>query len=100
MVPFNLTIELQNIPCDMQVEQLDRLADENGFIRYDVRTENRRAVISVPVDEPLNPGDINFDAVQAIDEAFSDEEMVAIMKAIQDYNRELAVHFKRFMNRN
>jgi hypothetical protein len=86
MVPFHLDIELQEGPVGLEVEQLDYLADEEGFIRYDVRTEDRRAVISVPIEQPLNPEDVNFNAVQAIDEAFCDEDMVTIMKAIQDYN--------------
>lgn len=53
MVPFNLTIELQNIPCDLLAEQLDRLADEDGFIRFDVTCGERRSVIYVNVENDL-----------------------------------------------
>jgi hypothetical protein len=39
MVPFNLEIELAGKTVTINVEQLDRLADEEGFIRYDVTEE-------------------------------------------------------------
>jgi hypothetical protein len=100
MVPFHLEIELEEGTVGLEVEQLDYLADEDGFIRYDVRSVERRAVISVPIERSSDPDELSFSAVQAADEAFSDEDIVRIMKAIQDYNEELAAYFKRFMQRN
>ena len=45
MVPFEIEIELNNMPVSVQVEQLDYLADENGRMHYDVRSGLRQAVI-------------------------------------------------------
>ncbi|NOW96093.1 hypothetical protein [Mucilaginibacter sp. SG564] len=47
MVPFNLEIELAGKPVIINIEQLDRLADDEGFIRYDAREGKRRAVVYI-----------------------------------------------------
>lgn len=100
MVPFHLEVELNQGTVGLEVEQLDYLADEQGFIRYDVRTHDRRAVISVPVEPLSNENEIRFEAVQAINEGFCDEDMATIMTAIRLYNQQLSLYYKNFMNRN
>lgn len=50
MVPFQIEIEWQHLPLSLLAEQLDNLADEEGFIRFDVREGARRAVIFVNVE--------------------------------------------------
>jgi len=40
----------------MSAEQLDQLADQEGFMRYQIRTFNHSAVIFVNIEEePLSP---------------------------------------------
>lgn len=100
MVPFNLTIELENEPCEAVVEQLDRLADADGFVRYDVTCGERRSVIFVNVENDLpltTPQDAEayFEAVNypeqvdyfSEEEVFSLEEVRLIGKAVQEFNR-------------
>lgn len=86
MVPFHLAIELNNLPVTLQVEQLDFLADENGLMRYDVRSEHRNAVISVNIESVNESKDFTFEAMQATDEAFSDEELFEIVAGIRAHN--------------
>ena len=70
-------------------------ADENGILRYDVRTGLRQAVISVNIEaDPAHP-DFTFEAMQAIDESFSGEELLAIIKGIRDYNDQAHFPFNR-----
>lgn len=95
MVPFEIEIELNNIPGSVEVEQLDYLADENGRIRYDVRSGFRQAVILVDIgQDPAHP-DFTFEAMQAIGEPFSGEELLAIIKGIRGFNNQLRVPFTR-----
>lgn len=89
MVPFYLAIELNNFPVTLQVEQLDFLADENGLMRYDVRSHHRHAVISVNIETVDKTKDFTFEAVQSPDEAFSGEELLDIVAAIKEYNDQL-----------
>ena len=74
------------MPVSLQVEQLDRLADENGLMRYDVRADGRHVIISVNVEDDLESEEFTFEAVQAIDESFSGDELFEIIKAIRDHN--------------
>ena len=99
MVPFHLDVQFKNQAVGLEVEQLDYINHE-GYIRFDVRTEDRRAVLSIPMADQVNPEDISFEAVQVVDEGFSDEEMIIIMNAIRDYNQLLRVRFTGFMSRN
>lgn len=49
MVPFSIALALKETPVKLLVEQLDRFADEEGYIRFNVRDERRRAVIFVNI---------------------------------------------------
>lgn len=74
------------MPVTLQAEQLDRLADEKGLMRYDVRADGRHAIISVNVEDDLESDDFTFEAVQATDESFSGDELLAIITAIRNHN--------------
>ncbi|TSJ44415.1 hypothetical protein FO440_09615 [Mucilaginibacter corticis] len=84
MVPFEIEIEWNDVPVSLWVEQLDYLADENGLMRFDVRGDARRAVISVNIESDPEHLDFTFEAMQAEDQAFSADELLAIIKAIRD----------------
>ena len=88
MVPFDILVEIDHRPVSLWVEQLDYLADENGLMRFDVRGDDRRVLLSVDVEaDPAHP-DFSFEAMQAVDETFSGEELLAMIKAIRDeHNR-------------
>ncbi|MEZ2334761.1 hypothetical protein AB6735_03965 [Mucilaginibacter sp. RCC_168] len=91
MVPFDLLIELNNIPVSLQVEQLDYLADEHGSMHYDVRINLRQAVVLVNIeDDPKHP-DFSFEAIQAIEEDFTGEELLVIVQAIYDHNHRVSL---------
>lgn len=99
MIPFPIEIEWQNVPVSLLAEQLDNLADEEGFIRFDVRSERRRAVIFVSVEVlPLPPTippdqENNFEALHynhrtgpfSFDEIFTEGEVERIGKAIRGH---------------
>ncbi|MFA6083542.1 hypothetical protein [Mucilaginibacter sp.] len=110
MVPFNLDLELTANPVTITVEQLDRLADEDGFIRFDVSCAERRSVVFVNMENELPPvtsqdAEAYFEAVNypeqvsafSEDEVFTPEEVKAIAAAIRKYNNELKVRFAKFM---
>lgn len=98
MVPFSIEIEWKDKAVSLFAEQLDHLADEEGFIRFDVRSEQRRAVIFVNIEEqaqgpvvqqdlenyfealhhPAQPGAFSFD------ETFTKDEVERIGKAIRE----------------
>ena len=91
MVPFNLQPELSGRLTTLFAEQLDPLADESGFMRYQVRTFNHRAVVFVNIaDDPLAPEEV---LGYAEDEVFSLEEISTIAKAIREYNRSRQLNF-------
>jgi len=114
MVPFNLEIELADKPVIINAEQLDRLADDEGYIRYDVTEGLRRAVIYVNVEDQTMPletardAGAYFEAVHypehlpafSIEDDFASEEVQIIANAIRQYNRKLRFMFKKFMNRS
>jgi hypothetical protein len=91
MVPFNLQIELHARQVTFSVEQLDQLADNVGFMRYQVRTFNHNSVIYVNNGaDPLEPGEIiGFSE----DEVFSPDEVMAIATAIRGYNSSRKLNF-------
>lgn len=106
MVPFQIELELAANPVDITAEQLDRLADEDGFIRYNVTCSERRSVIFVNVENDLplvTPQDAEayFEAVHypeqvssfSEEEVFSADEIIAIGDAIRKYNRGLNTRF-------
>jgi hypothetical protein len=92
MVPFILTVEAENQPLTITVEQLERFADVDGYTRYDVTADGRRSVIYVNVadDSP---------AVYAFDDAdqFTPDECRNIGAAIRQYNSEARVVFAQFL---
>lgn len=99
MIPFPIEIEWQNIPVSLLAEQLDNLADEEGFIRFDVRCEQRRAVIFVSIEEQPLPHVISPDLESyfevlhntrppgafSFDEIFTEGEVERIGKAIRGH---------------
>jgi 5,10-methylenetetrahydrofolate reductase len=89
MVPFEINCEIAQKTVSLTVEQLDRLANENGLMRYDVRTGLRHAVITVNIEADPGHPDFSFEAVQAIDEDFSGDELLAIIRAIRQHQIEL-----------
>lgn len=95
MVPFEIEIEWNNKLVRLQVEQLDYLADENGLIRYDVRTDLCHAIVSVNIENDPGDPDFTFEAVHATDESFGGEELLLIIKAIRDYNDQSRLSFNR-----
>jgi len=114
MVPFNLEIQLSGKPVIINAEQLDRLADDEGYIRYDVREGKRRAVVYVNVEDQTMPletvqdAEAYFEAVHypehlpafSIEDDFASEEIQIIGNAIRQYNRKLRFMFNKFMNRS
>jgi len=86
MVPFEILVELNNSLVSLQVEQLDYIADENGCLRYDVRTGLRQAVILVNIEDKPSQSDFRFEAIQAVGDDFTGEELLNIVQAIHDHN--------------
>lgn len=99
MVPFSIEIEWKDKAVSLVAEQLDNLADEEGFIRFDVRTAQRRAVIFVNIEEqvqfpviPQEP-DSYVEAMQypeqpgafSFDETFGKAEVALIGKSIWEH---------------
>lgn len=106
MVPFQIELKLAANPVNVTVEQLDRLADEEGFIRYDVTCGQRRSVILVNVENDLplpmpQDAETYFEKLHypeqvssfSEEEIFSRDEITAIGDAILKYNRGLNTRF-------
>jgi hypothetical protein len=99
MVPFSITIECQGSPMSLLAEQLDHLADEEGFIRFDLRSKQQRVVIFVKIEEQTQALamsqdlESSFEALYyparpyafSFDETFAKEEVERIGKAIRAY---------------
>lgn len=91
MVPFNLQLELNSRLVTLSAEQLDQLADDFGFMRYQIRTFNHSAVIFVNIeDDPLQAESITG---YSEDEAFSPDEVNTIAAAIREYNSNRQLNF-------
>lgn len=91
MVPYNFQLELAGKLTTFSADQLDQLADAAGFMRYQVRTFNHRAVIFVNIEaEPLSPEEI---IGYSEDETFSLEEVKSIAAAIREYNTSRKLNF-------
>jgi hypothetical protein len=91
MVPFNLQLELSGRLTTLSAEQLDQLADEQGFMRYQIKTFNHPAVIFVNIEDEALSGE----AVSGYseDEAFSSEEIILVATAIRQYNNSRQLNF-------
>lgn len=103
MVPFNVELELGNKALTITAEQLDRLADEDGFIRFDITAGENRSVIYVNMEDELPPpatpqdAEAHFEALHypehlpafSLEDVFSPDEVRTIGKAIRDYDRGL-----------
>lgn len=98
MVPFELELELENNSLTVSVEQLDHLADEEGYIRFDVRTGERRGVIYVNLEDQVGTEKL-LEAI-SMDEDFTTKEVRAIGNAIRQYNHQLRFMFSKFMDRS
>jgi hypothetical protein len=95
MVPFQIEAKLNDEPVSLWVEQLDYLADAQGRLRFDVRTDLRQAILVFNVEaNPVSP-DFTFEAMQSIDQDFGGEELLQIITAIRDHLRESRLHFNR-----
>ncbi|MEB0280694.1 hypothetical protein [Mucilaginibacter sp. 10B2] len=110
MVPFNLEVEMAGEQVLLTAEQLERFADADGFIRYDIRTGERHSVVQINVTyEPkiVTPQDAEafFEAVNypeqlpAYDEqdVFTPDELREIAAVIRQHNREEKVVFAQFL---
>lgn len=100
MVPFQVAIELEEQPVSLLVEQLDQLADEEGFVRFDVRAAERRAVIFVNTEDNLKPpltpqeAEVYFEAIHYPEQEaafsfsgdFTPAEVRLIGQAIREHN--------------
>jgi len=77
----------------MSAEQLDQLADQEGFMRYQIRTFNHSAVIFVNIEEePLSPEDIvGFSE----NDVFTPDEVRLIAVAIRQYNSDHKLSFEQ-----
>jgi len=91
MVPFNLQLEIGGRLTTILAEQLDRLADESGYMRYQVRTFNDSGVVHVRIeDEPSSAEDaIGYNP----DEAFTQADTITIATAIRDYYSSRRLNF-------
>ncbi|SDE35739.1 hypothetical protein SAMN05216464_105335 [Mucilaginibacter pineti] len=91
MVPFNLQLEIGGRLTTLSAEQLDQLADETGFMRYQVRSFNHNGVIHVNIeDEPLPPEEaVGFN----LDETFALDDVKKIAQAIREYNSSRKLNF-------
>jgi hypothetical protein len=113
MVPFNLELELAGKALIVSVEQLDQLADDEGYIRYDITEDLRQAVVYVNVEDQLLPLETAQDAAYfeavhypehlpafSLEDDFTTAEVNTIANAIRQYNRKLRFMFNKFMNRS
>ena len=84
MIPFHLQIDLTGRRTTLMVEQMDQLADNGGFIRYQIKTFNQQSVVFVNIEEEtVSPeGLIGFSE----DDGFTSDQITVISAAIRDYN--------------
>jgi len=91
MVPFNLQLDLANKLTTLSAEQLDQIADTEGFMRYQIRAFNDISIVYVNIeDEPLSPEEI---IAYSLDEVFSLEDVRAIAVAIRQHNSNRKLNF-------
>lgn len=88
MVPFNLQFELGGKLTTFSVEQLEQLADSQGFMRYQVRTFNQGSVIFVNIED--EPDEV---IGYTEEEVFTLDEVKVIAAAIRAYNASRQLNF-------
>lgn len=107
MVPYNLQLELNARQVTISAEQLDQLADEAGFMRYQIKTFNDSSVVYVNIEDvpqlPNTPQEAEnlFETINypdqnigySLDNVFSVDEVVAIARAIREYNSSRKLNF-------
>jgi hypothetical protein len=86
MVPFDLTIELNDMPATLQVEPFDRIADENALPPYDVGPVGRQPIVSADVEDYFQSDEFTFEALHAKDESFIVDEPYVMIKAIRGHD--------------
>ena len=84
MVPFHLQIELTGRWTTLMVEQMDRLTDDQGFMRYQVRTFNQHSMVFVNIEGDLLSPESQMGFSE--DDAFKPQEIEVTSAAIRDYN--------------
>ena len=84
MVPFNLQLEINARLLTISVEQLDQLADNAGFMRYQIRSFNHDTVIFVNIEEEQLPPEVVIGFSE--DDVFTLDEIRLIAAAIRQYN--------------
>jgi hypothetical protein len=87
MASFNLQLELLSRLTTLSAEQLDPFPDTGGFIRYQVRSFNHRAVIHVHQESEA----LNF----CEDEVFSADDVKVITAAIREYHDSRKLNFEQ-----
>ncbi|MEZ2339231.1 hypothetical protein AB6735_26540 [Mucilaginibacter sp. RCC_168] len=91
MVPFNFQLDISGKLTTLSAEQLDRLADDTGYMRYQIRSFNHSSVIFVKIeDESLTPEDV---AGFSEEDVFTVNETKAIATAIREYNSSRKLNF-------
>lgn len=113
MVPFTLQIESKDHPISLVAEQMDRMADEEGFVGFDIRAAERRAVVFVNIEDQLPPlprtaqaAEAYFEAVHypeqlpvfSFSEDFTQDEVRLIGNAIRQHIRRHIFLFNKFIN--
>ncbi|MDT3402283.1 hypothetical protein [Mucilaginibacter terrae] len=100
MVPFNLELEFPDQRMTGTAEQLDQIADNDGFMRYQVSLGERRSIICVNIEEgwaqsvSAADSESSHEGVQdpghhsgiSEDEVFKADEVGIIVSAIKAYN--------------
>jgi len=85
MVPFTVEIELKDQPVSLVVEQLDHLADEEGFVRFDIHTADRRAVLFINIEDQLPPPPLTAQAAEAYFESVHYPEQLPVFSFSEDF---------------
>lgn len=107
MVPFNLEFEFGDGLVSGTAEQLDQIADAEGFMRYQITTGERRSVICVNIEEePPRPltgqgAENYYEAIHypehtpgfSEEEVFNTQEIETIAAVIEDYNNSRRLKF-------
>jgi hypothetical protein len=107
MVPFNIAIEMQDKSATAQAEQLNQLADNEGFMPYRIAIGERFSVIYVNIENDVRPPitrqdtEAYFEAIHypeqvfayTEDDIFTLEEARIIGATIRQYNRSQNLNF-------
>lgn len=106
MVPFHLEFDFGDGLVAGTAEQLDQLADAEGYMRYQITVEERRSVVCVNIEQetplPLTAQDAeNYEAIHypeqlsgfSQDDVFNTKEVETIAAVIKDYNNSRRLKF-------